>query len=87
MEYEDYGGRIMWWYFIKMIENEHTVIYSYGRETKKTTGEFIYDKSNKKWSMAKLADGDNARWASWAQSHCMDLVKGEFPTTKMIAIG
>jgi hypothetical protein len=45
----------MWWYFVKLNETEKTVIYSYGYESKETTGQFEYDKVRKKATVIKYA--------------------------------
>jgi hypothetical protein len=46
----------MWWYFEKLSETENTILYAYGFESKKTTGQLEYDKANKKAKILKYAD-------------------------------
>jgi len=46
----------MWWYFEKLGETETTILYAYGFESKKTTGQLEYDKANKKAKILKYAD-------------------------------
>jgi len=45
----------MWWYFVKLNETENMFIYSYGFESKETTGQFEYDKKTNKINILNYA--------------------------------
>jgi hypothetical protein len=46
----------MWWYFVKLNETNNTILYTYGYESRETTGQFEYDKVNNKATILKYAD-------------------------------
>jgi len=45
----------MWWCFEKLSETINSMLYAYGYESKETTGQFEYDKINKKIKILKYA--------------------------------
>jgi hypothetical protein len=77
----------MLWYYTKLSENEKTVIYSYSRTTKENTGELMYDKTTKEFSVLKRADNDTDSLAEWALSHLPKVIAKGFPDKDMVAIG
>ena len=52
----------MLWYYTKFSENEKTVVYAYGRNTRETTGQLLYDKTTEDYSVLKVADNDTDNW-------------------------
>jgi len=46
----------MWWYFVKLNETETVILYSYGFESRETTGQFEYDKTTDKIKILKYAN-------------------------------
>ena len=46
----------MWWHFVKLNENDSSITYAFGYESRNTTGIFEYDK--KKAIITKDFDGD-----------------------------
>ena len=51
----------MWWYFIKEKEDNNSVTYSYGYESRDTTGQFEYDKINNKAKVLKYAENHSEK--------------------------
>lgn len=49
----------MFWYLVKISEDENTIIYSYGFDSREQTGEFSYNKKTKEIEITKLADEDS----------------------------
>jgi hypothetical protein len=77
----------MLWYFDKISEDKNSVIYAYGWNTKETSGQFFYDKTNNELSVLKIADNDTQKGAEWAMSHFPTLIKESFPDKRKILIG
>ena len=51
----------MWWYFVKISETVNSILYAYGYESKKTTGQLEYDKINKIAKILKYADNHSEK--------------------------
>jgi len=77
----------MWWYYVKKIDNADKIIYLYGRETETVSGELMYNKKNKKYSVLKQADGDTEKMAHWALQYLLAVIEAGCPDKKMVAIG
>jgi hypothetical protein len=77
----------MLWYYTKLNESDKTVVYSYSRTTKENTGELMYDKTTKEYSVLKVADNDTDSMAEWALSHLPKVIKKGFPEKDMVMIG
>jgi hypothetical protein len=77
----------MLWYYTKLRENDKTVVYSYSRTTRENTGELMYDKTTKEYSVLKVAENDTDSLAEWALSHLPDVIKKGFPETDRVMIG
>jgi hypothetical protein len=77
----------MLWYYNKLNENEKTVVYAYGWNTKETTGQLMYDKTTDEYSVLKIADNDNQKGAEWALSHLPKVIEKGFPEKDMVIIG
>jgi hypothetical protein len=77
----------MLWYYTKLSENEKTVIYAYGWNTKETTGQLMYDKITGEYSILKTAANDNQKGAEWALSHLPKVIKKGFPEKDIVFIG
>ena len=77
----------MWWYFVKLNETTDTVLYSYGYESKETTGQFEYDKISDKVLNIKYAINHSQNSKSFS-SAVYKLIK-DYGTLdkKMIAFG
>ena len=77
----------MLWYYNKISEDDNSVIYAYGWNTKETTGQLKYDKITGEYSVLKIADNDNQKGAEWALDHLYDVIKKGFPEKDMVMIG
>jgi hypothetical protein len=77
----------MWWYYIKLTDDNEKAVYAYGWETKETTGQLMYDKATDEYSILKIADNDNQKGAEWALSHLPKVIKKGFPDKDVVAIG
>ena len=77
----------MIWYYNKISEDDNSVIYAYGWNTKETTGQLKYDKITEEYSVLKVADNDNQKGAEWALSHLPDVIKKGFPEKDIVMIG
>jgi hypothetical protein len=77
----------MLWYYTKLSENDKTVVYSYSRNAKENTGELMYDKTTKEFSVLKIADNDTDSLAEWALSHLPKVIEKGFPDKDMVIIG
>jgi len=77
----------MAWYYEKLNEDETMVVYGYGSETKKATGQLKYDKTTGKYSVLKVADNDTQSGAKWALSHLPDVIEKGFPEKDIVMIG
>jgi hypothetical protein len=82
------GGKIMWWYFVKLKEDKETVTYSYGFEAKELTGVFDYDKRTDETRIIKYADNHSEadQKADPLPAHLLIKEYGA-PDEKMIAFG
>lgn len=79
----------MWWFVKKIADNADKVIYSYGFETKEQSGTVEFNKKAEKFSLTKLADGDNEKIASrflFRQLYRI-IIEENCPNERQIAIG
>ena len=78
----------MWWYFKKEIEDDKTVTYRYGFESKEMTGLFVYDKKTGETAIIKYAEHHSEKDQVIDPLPAYTLVtKYGAPDEKMIAIG
>jgi hypothetical protein len=77
----------MLWYYDKISDDEASVIYAYGWNTKETTGQFKYYKKTKGLEILKPADNDDQKGAEWAASFIGKLIEKGLPDKTHIQIG
>lgn len=78
----------MLWNYNKISEDENAVIYAYGWNTEKTTGQLAYDKKSKQITVKKVADNDTQKGAEWAASHLPSkFINETFPEKTKVMIG
>jgi hypothetical protein len=78
----------MWWYFKKESEDDKTITYRYGFESKAVTGIFIYDKTTGETTIVEYAVNHTEKDQKIAPLPAYTLVnKYGSPDEKMIAIG
>jgi len=77
----------MLWYYEKLSEDDASVLYAYGWNTKETTGQLLYDKTSKKITIIKIADNDNQKGAEWAACHLPDIFENGYPEKDFVIIG
>jgi len=78
----------MWWYFIKITEDENIVSYKYGFETKEVTGIFEYDKKTNTTKIIKYAENHSEEMQRIDPLPAYILVKKyNSPDKRMIAFG
>jgi hypothetical protein len=77
----------MWWYYLKLTDDNEKAVYAYGCETKEATGQLMYDKTSREYSILKIAANDNQKGAEWALSHLPKVIEKGYPEMDMVAIG
>jgi hypothetical protein len=78
----------MWWYFLKLTEDDKSVTYSYGFESKELTGVFKFDKRTEMTEILKYANSHTAADQKSDPLPAYMLVKKlGAPQEKMIAFG
>jgi hypothetical protein len=77
----------MLWYYNKISDDDASVVYAYGWNTKETTGQFKYDKKTKKIYIIKIAENDDQKGAEWAASFIGRLLEKDLPEKTYIQIG
>ena len=78
----------MWWYILKLNDTDTEIVYTYGLETKKVTGEIRYFKETEEFECVKLADGDNEIGYGYFLPHLYRAItKENAPDERQIAIG
>ena len=77
----------MIWHYKKQSEDDNSVIYDYGWETKDTTGQLMYDKNTQEITIIKIADNDDEAGADWAAGHLPDIFKNGYPEKGTVIIG
>ena len=69
----------MWWFLKKIVDTDTEIVYSYGRETKEQTGNFI---------VQKIADNDTEKGSQRLLPHLYKIIFDEnAPDERLIAIG
>ena len=78
----------MWWYFLKLTQNEKTVTYSYGYESKELTGVFECNIKTKDIKIIKYAMNHTEKdQAVFPIPVCHLIDTHKIPDEKIIAIG
>ncbi|MBO4894920.1 MAG: hypothetical protein J5562_08415 [Clostridia bacterium] len=79
----------MFWYIIKITENDKTIVYSYGFESREQTGEAVYYKSSQTAEVTKLAENDSDVIIKdfFIPHLCYIIQKENAPEKRFIAIG
>jgi hypothetical protein len=77
----------MLWYYDKISDDDVSVVYAYGWNTKETTGQFKYDKKTEKIDIIKIAENDDQKGAEWAASFIGKLLEKGLPEKTHIQIG
>jgi hypothetical protein len=78
----------MLWYYNKISEDDNSVVYAYGWNTEKTTGQLKYNKTTQDIIVLNVADNDNQEGARWAASHLPPvLLQKGFPEKAKVMIG
>jgi VCBS repeat-containing protein len=77
----------MLWFYDKISEDENAAIYAYGRNSRETTGQFVYDKNTEKVKVLKVADNDTDSLAERATENIGHLIERGFPQKTHIQIG
>ena len=79
----------MWWLVKKISDNAEKVVYSYGFETDKQTGEIEFDRKTQDFTLTKLAENDNIKIVTrFLFRHLYRVIVQEnCPAERQIAIG
>jgi hypothetical protein len=77
----------MLWYYDKISDDDDSVVYAYGWNTKETTGQFKHDKKTGEIAIIKIADHDDQKGAEWAASFIAELLEKGLPDKTHIQIG
>lgn len=78
----------MLWYIIKIIDDENKIVYSYGKETEKQTGEVEFNKLSQEFVSLKLADNDTNKGVERLYQHLYGVIVDEnAPDKRTIATG
>lgn len=77
----------MWWFVKKMREDETSIVYSYGCQTKEVSGEIEYLKDTQDIRCTKLAKDDTNKAVGYLLPHVWGaIVDDGVPEEKQIAI-
>jgi hypothetical protein len=77
----------MLWYFDKISDDDDSVVYAYGWNTRETTGQFKYGRKTGEIAIIKIADNDDQKGAEWAASFIGELLEKGLPEKTHIQIG
>ncbi|GAB6391214.1 MAG: hypothetical protein MdMp014T_0587 [Treponematales bacterium] len=80
----------MLWYYGKISETPEEVVYAYGWNTKKMTGQLGFNKKTKEVFVLKIAENDSQDGAEWAAGHLgqkVGKIEKDFPQHTMVMIG
>ena len=78
----------MWWYYIKIAEDDKQIQYSYARESRETSGIVGYIKGTDEVMMIKPASMDDTKYSQErALQHLYNVKRRGFPDSVQIACG